>query len=85
MATVDLLERGRILKLAVPFGRNSLFIYIVSQVLGPILFMNRFNLRQIIINSLGLDIGALAYGLILVVFLWVVAYLLYLRHIYIKL
>jgi predicted acyltransferase len=81
---IDLLERGRILKLAVPFGRNALFIYIVSQVLGPTFFINRF-LHQTIVSILGLDMGVLAFGLISVTFLWVVAYLLHLRHIYIKL
>jgi predicted acyltransferase len=82
---IDLLERGRMLKLAVPFGRNALFIYIVSQVLGPRFFIYRFNLHQTIVSILGLDMGALAYGLISVAFWWVVAYLLHLRHIYIKL
>lgn len=85
---IDLLERGRILKLAVPLGLNALFIYIGSSVLGPILFislMNRFNLHPTIVSILGLDMGVLAYGLISVAFWWVVAYLLHLRHIYIKL
>jgi predicted acyltransferase len=93
---MDLLEHRKILDLGIPMGRNALIIYTLSIPFGMFLTWD-FIYNGTGISSiysifvpylqwfLGNSLGVLFYGILVVLFWWIVAYILYRRKIYIKL
>ncbi len=96
-AYMDLLGKGKILNLAIPFGRNALIIYILSLVVGVLIFLPRYYLPwggyididdtmiPILSQFLGPAGGTVAFGLIVIAFWWLIAYIMDKKKIYIKL
>jgi predicted acyltransferase len=96
-AYIDLLGKGKIFNLAIPFGRNALIIYILSLVVGVLIFLPRYYLPwggyididdttiPILSQFLGPAGGTVAFGLIVIAFWWLVAYIMDKKKIYIKL
>lgn len=94
---MDLLKRGKILNVGIPFGRNALLIYILSDILGVLIFVAPntlpggaiididYTVMPILFQYIGPTWGTVAFGLIIVAFWWVIALILHLRKIYIKL
>ncbi|NYB51524.1 MAG: DUF1624 domain-containing protein [Methanobacteriaceae archaeon] len=96
-AYMDILGKGKILKLAVPFGRNALIIYILSLLLGVLIFLPRYYLPgggyididdttiPFLSQFLGPAGGTVAFGIIVIAFWWLVAYIMDKKKVYIKL
>lgn len=96
-AYMDILGKGKILNLAIPFGRNALTIYILSLVVGVLIFLPRYYLPgggyididdttiPFFSQFLGATGGTVAFGLIVISFWWFVAYIMDKKKIYIKL
>jgi predicted acyltransferase len=94
---MDILGYRKLLDLGIPMGRNALIIYTLSIPLAMILswpFINTVegqlgSVSNIFVPALqeviGTSAGVLSYGLLVVLFWWIVAYFLYRRKIYIKL
>ncbi|MDT0553200.1 acyltransferase family protein [Urechidicola vernalis] len=94
---IDVKEVKKIFIPFIHFGTNPLFIYVLSGMIGGILgFMKvtneagdtvrllRYYYTDILVPILGDLNGSLAYAISHVVFLWLVAYILYKRKIFIK-
>lgn len=96
-AYMDILGKGKILNLTIPFGRNALIIYILSLVVGVLIFLPRYYLSggvyididdttiPFLSQFLGPAGGTVAFGLIVIAFWWLVAYIMDKKKIYIKL
>jgi len=96
-AYMDLLGKGKIFNLAIPFGRNALIIYILSLVVGVLIFIPRYYLPwggyididdttiPFLSQFLGPAGGTVAFGIIVIAFWWLIAYIMDKKQIYIKL
>lgn len=96
-SVVDILNKGRILKAAVPFGLNALILYVLSAVVNTITqkyFLTSPSgttvslyqtLYQPLMDLLGLNVGSITYATLVVVIWGFIAYLMHRRKIYIKL
>lgn len=96
-ALMDILKRGKILNVGIPFGRNALILYILSDILGILIFVAPSILpgggvvdvddtvMPILFLYFGPMWGTVIFGLIIVAFWWVVALILHWNRIYIKL
>ena len=95
---MDILGKGKVLKfIGIPFGRNALIIYILSLMLDAIIFLPRYYLPwggyididdttiPVLAHFMGPVAGTVAFGIIVVAFWWLIAYIMDKRKIYIKL
>lgn len=93
---LDVKKRKSVLLLALPMGRNALIIYVLASI--TMVLIQKYTLTgingsmtmyELILNDftsvLGLNLGSIVFGLAFVCLWLIVAYIMYIKKIYIKL